>query len=568
MIGKENINPGSGGSGNVDITSEDGSISITKTEQAAETVFNISSQKEVANLNIVGLKCRYFNLSKPSSAGTYYMPVCSISSNTHGKSCVSFEIFSRETAQIGINYYGKFVFTSRDGSAYLTAVNCYDNGSLHVFDYKNLVCYKISESKYIIYKKITFTASQPAEDMQVINYISFDTTNYADFLFYNDPYHGIPSDCTPEEHSSSTVKYYTEAEIIAKSYLQEIKTQYLQIGLAAGENITITPNIDDYGKITYTISSTGGGSSDLNLKNGSGVSSLYQVGGATSTTGKNAFALGQSTASGEYSSSKGISTTASGKGATTEGFSTTSSGEYSHAEGSGSSATGNAAHAEGEGIANGEYSHAEGYQSSTAGRYSHAEGFQSKTVGSNSDGAHAEGYYSKATNQNTHAEGTQTEASGVNSHSEGYQTIATGQDSHAEGYQTKAQFLRSHAEGDNATASGQSSHAEGFTTTASGVNSHAEGNTTTASGANSHASGTNTNAQNNSETSCGKNNSSYTSDAKHGTTIFSVGVGADTGNRKNGLEVNEAGEVFFLDSIGTAIKLQDVLTRLITLENK
>ena len=614
MIGKENINPGSGGSSNVDITSEDGSISITKTEQAAETVFNISSQKEVANLNIVGLKCRYFRIvdffgynysARPIIPdGNYYLPLAKIHSENMGKSTVTFEIFSRETQNWGINYYGKFTFTSRstssDDFAYLTAIDVVDNGKTQkIFNYEDIVCAKVKNSTvgvtYYLYKKLTVKDNKPEEDMLIVNYIAFDTINYAKFLFYNDPIQNIPSDCTPEEHDANFVKYYTEAEFNAKGY-DIYKNYYNRIELAAGENITITPNIDDYGKITYTISSTGGGSSDLNLKNGSGESSLYQVGGATSTTGKNALALGQSTASGEYSSSKGVSTTASGHGATAEGFSTTSSGEYSHAEGSGSSATGDAAHAEGDSTANGQYSHAEGYTTSTQGRFSHAEGFQSKTVGFNSDAAHAEGHYTEAsggdshtegyttkatnlaahaegyftnaTNQSAHAEGMETIASGLNSHAEGYLTEASGADSHSEGDHTKAQYQRSHAEGYLTEASGDASHAEGYTTIASGTNSHAEGNTTTASGANSHSSGTNTNAVNNSETACGKNNRSYTNDTTHGTTIFSVGVGADTGNRKNGLEVNETGEVFFLDSTGAVVKLQDVLTRLIALENK
>ena len=152
-------------------------------------------------------------------------------------------------------------------------------------------------------------------------------------------------------------------------------------------------------------------------------------------------------------------------------------------------------------------------------------------------------------------------ANGISSHAEGENTTANGISSHAEGYNTTASGDYSHAECNLTTASGSLSHAEGYNTTASGGQSHAEGGNTTASGNFSHAEGNSTITKNQSEHASGQFNvsssvSTIFGDA--GNTLFSVGNGTSSNNRKNAFEIRQNGDIY-ITSGGTDIKLQNHL---------
>ena len=119
----------------------------------------------------------------------------------------------------------------------------------------------------------------------------------------------------------------------------------------------------------------------------------------------------------------------------------------------------------------------------------------------------------------------------------------------------------SHAEGYYATASGEGSHAEGQGTTARGTCAHAEGNYSNASGNYSHAEGNSTITKNQSEHASGQFNvsssvSTIFGDA--GNTLFSVGNGTSSNNRKNAFEIRQNGDIY-ITSGGTDIKLQNHL---------
>ena len=105
----------------------------------------------------------------------------------------------------------------------------------------------------------------------------------------------------------------------------------------------------------------------------------------------------------------------------------------------------------------------------------------------------------------------------------------------------------SHAEGYYATASGEGSHAEGQGTTARGTCAHAEGNYSNASGNYSHAEGNSTITKNQSEHASGQFNvsssvSTIFGDA--GNTLFSVGNGTSSNNRKNAFEIRQNGDTY------------------------
>ena len=166
-----------------------------------------------------------------------------------------------------------------------------------------------------------------------------------------------------------------------------------------------------------------------------------------------------------------------------------------------------------------------------------------------------------------------TIANGIGSHSEGFSTYSEGQASHTEGSSTSGIGDFSHAEGSNTYASGRSSHAEGHLTHANGGRSHAEGAATYANGQDSHAGGNSTSAigdtscamgsrtvaNNTAEFACGKYNVSTTGT---GSTMFSVGIGANSNNRKNAFEVRANGKIYFYDNNGNQMCLQDVLQSL------
>lgn len=105
-------------------------------------------------------------------------------------------------------------------------------------------------------------------------------------------------------------------------------------------------------------------------------------------------------------------------------------------------------------------------------------------------------------------------------------------------------------------ANGIFSHAEGVDTQANGSFSHAEGAEAIANGDYSHAQGMNTVANNMGEFASGWFNVSNSASTDSGTTLFSVGNGTSTSDRKNAFEIRKNGDIY-ISSGGTAIKLQD-----------
>ena len=202
-------------------------------------------------------------------------------------------------------------------------------------------------------------------------------------------------------------------------------------------------------------------------------------------------------------------------------YSCYSPGESSVAEGSGTVAGGYCSHAEGaadveEGIeASGYGSHAGGFADGEPGALIESSGpgsFVHGAVDCRDDGAEA---YLIASGKGSHAEGNVNGEEGANAKIE-----ASGDGSHAEGY---VEY--------------------GETTLSSGYGSHAEGRATTASGGASHAEGLHTIAQNTAEHAGGRYNYSRTSQV-YGNTIFSVGIGANEGTRKNAIEITDNGSVY------------------------
>ena len=161
---------------------------------------------------------------------------------------------------------------------------------------------------------------------------------------------------------------------------------------------------------------------------------------------------------------------------------------------------------------------------------------------------------------NSHAEGRSTTSSGEASHAEGINSEAIGEASHAEGYQTKAGFVNV----EDGTISGNYSHAEGDRTEAIGDASHAEGYETEAIGVAAHAEGYGTIAYNKGEHACGRFNESIASEDATDTeeavvgTVFSVGIGSSTTDRKNVLDIREDGRIYIWLN-GEYVCLQDLL---------
>ncbi len=122
----------------------------------------------------------------------------------------------------------------------------------------------------------------------------------------------------------------------------------------------------------------------------------------------------------------------------------------------------------------------------------------------------------------------------TNSHAEGEGTIASGNYSHAEGKNSSSTGTHAHAEGFNNIASGDYSHAEGSDSESSGDYSHAEGLETISTGDYSHASGYGTIAYSDYQAAVGRFNLDLNNDD-----YFVVGVGADAGNRADGLGIND-----------------------------
>ena len=271
--------------------------------------------------------------------------------------------------------------------------------------------------------------------------------------------------------------------------------------------------------------------------------------------GLSSIALGyKNTSSGNYSFTGGSLNTASGE-------SSVALGNNNTAGGSNSFATNN------ESQALGDNSYAGGYRAVAANEYDWAYGLSSNIT----DGVAAASLTSTseiislwdtskfllAKGIAAHAEGSNTLALGNSSHSEGQQTITTGNGSHAEGQQTKADGTGSHAEGVGTKATGTASHASGNGTTASGEFSTATGFATQANGLFSFTGGLNSIASQQCSFVYGNNvTSSYANKAVFGIynddksdTLFEVGIGTSSTDKKNAFEVVNDGTIRTLNGI-------------------
>ena len=278
------------------------------------------------------------------------------------------------------------------------------------------------------------------------------------------------------------------------------------------------------------------------------------------------------------------------------------SGDFSHAEGYYATASGEGSHAEGQGTtASGTCAHAEGNYSNASGNYSHAEGNSTIT---NNQSEHASGQFNVSSSvSTTFGDAGNTLFSVGNGTSSNNRKNAFEIRQNGDIYITSGGTdikLQNHLGGggggtsyeagraiditnnlisldlpisagtrtnaliyNNTTnvASGYYSNAEGFGTTANGMCSHAEGENTTASGNFSHAEGESTIAKNMSEHASGQYNvssSASTTFGDAGNTLFSVGNGTSSNNRKNAFEIRQNGDIY-ITSGGTDIKLQNHL---------
>lgn len=114
----------------------------------------------------------------------------------------------------------------------------------------------------------------------------------------------------------------------------------------------------------------------------------------------------------------------------------------------------------------------------------------------------------------------------------------------------------SFVEGINNSVSGIAAHAEGSGTSAFADYSHTQGVGTEADGTASFAAGSGTTTNNPAEFACGRFNDSKND--KY-TSIFTVGCGTSNADRKNGLEVDDDGVIWILNSRGGRVSLQDTL---------
>ena len=301
---------------------------------------------------------------------------------------------------------------------------------------------------------------------------------------------------------------------------------------------------------------------------------------AFGTTGMKATKAGavafgnQSVSEGLSSIALGYKNTSSGNYSFTGGSLNTANGESSVALGNNNTAGGaNSFATNNESQALGDNSYAGGYRAVAANEYDWAYGLSSNIT----DGVAAVSLTSTseiislwntskfllAKGIAAHAEGSNTLALGNSSHSEGQQTITTGNGSHAEGQQTKADGTGSHAEGVGTKATGTASHASGNGTIASGDFSTATGFATQATGLFSFTGGLNSIVSQQCSFAYGNNvTSSYANKAVFGIynddksdTLFEVGIGTSSTDKKNAFEVVNDGTIRTLN--GVFSKLSD-----------
>ena len=271
-----------------------------------------------------------------------------------------------------------------------------------------------------------------------------------------------------------------------------------------------------------------------------GGSNGYYSSGPTTASGDNAIAVGSGVkASGDHSQAFGYETIASGKSAHAEGQYVIASGYSSHAEGRHTEATGECSHAEGLGTtARGDKAHAEGsgtysaqstiYNVSSTDRLAKIITLEETPTtrilaGELIIAYHpiSHGFYEMVVTQNVPTGEKTIHVNYVAFFLERGSKIFHLQNSVSGTY-----YGGTHAEGLQSGSFGNATHAEGFKTLAVGMGAHAEGIGTTMLNDGGHA--------------CGKYNTGELTN-----TILEVGIGQDSSNKKNGLEV-------YLDGVVTA----------------
>lgn len=167
----------------------------------------------------------------------------------------------------------------------------------------------------------------------------------------------------------------------------------------------------------------------------------------------------------------------------------------------------------------------------------------------------AEGDYTLASGFAAHAEGSHTEASGSKAHAEGMESVASGENTHTEGRKTRASNSQAHAQGEETEASGVNSHAGGYQSKATGKRAFAHGYQCQAQSENGVALNCATITSNDSETAVGRFNKSTL-----GKTLFAVGGGSSTTNRRNIFEVQKDGNILINLNNVDDVSLQQFLT--------
>ena len=179
--------------------------------------------------------------------------------------------------------------------------------------------------------------------------------------------------------------------------------------------------------------------------------------------------------------------------------------------------------------------------------------------GATGDFANAFGGKCAAQGKRSTAKGTTTIAKGKYSSAEGDNSVALGDDSHAEGFSTVSKGVASHSEGHMTQALGDRSHTEGNNTIATGDSSHAAGDRTQAKGVASYAGGAVTVAGHDYQTVVGIFNDNQAD------TLFEVGGGSSSSNRKNLFSVHKDGTLKAGDKIiATTQHVEEVATKAVT----
>lgn len=146
------------------------------------------------------------------------------------------------------------------------------------------------------------------------------------------------------------------------------------------------------------------------------------------------------------------------------------------------------------------------------------------------------------------------------------ESVASGENTHTEGRKTRASNSQAHAQGEETEASGVNSHAGGYQSKASGKRAFAHGYQCQAQSENGVALNCATITSNDSETAVGRFNKTT-----QGKTLFAVGGGSSTSNRRNIFEVQKDGNILInlnnADDVSLQQTIINALNNISTLSN-